>query len=117
MMGSDEECGGSRKPGAEDRGWSSIGRVLGSRTIERSGYAVCGLYHARGDEERGFLGLASKPRSMVCQWFGLKTTRAGFPVWASKLAARFGDLVLKITTTVSWFGPQNQVGYSLSVAP
>jgi hypothetical protein len=32
------------------------GRVLGGRTIERSGGAVCGLHHARGDEERGFLG-------------------------------------------------------------
>jgi hypothetical protein len=30
---------------------------------------------------------------------------------------RFGDLVLKITAAVSWFWPQNQVGYSLSVAP
>jgi hypothetical protein len=30
---------------------------------------------------------------------------------------RFGDLTHKITTTVSWFGPQNQVGYGLSVAP
>jgi hypothetical protein len=30
----------------------------------------------------------------------------GFPVWASKPAA-----------TVSWFGPQNQVGFDLSVAP
>jgi hypothetical protein len=29
----------------------------------------------------------------------------------------FGDLGLKITMTVSWFGPQNQVGFSLSVAP
>jgi hypothetical protein len=29
----------------------------------------------------------------------------------------FGDLELKITTTVSWFGPQNQVGFGLSVAP
>jgi hypothetical protein len=27
----------------------------------------------------------------------------------------FGDLGLKITATVSWFGPQNQVGFSLSV--
>jgi hypothetical protein len=26
-------------------------------------------------------------------------------------------LGLKITATVSWFGPQNQVGFSLSVAP
>jgi hypothetical protein len=32
------------------------GRVLSSRTIERSGGAVCGLHHARGDEEREFLG-------------------------------------------------------------
>jgi hypothetical protein len=29
---------------------------------------------------------------------------------------RFGDLAHKITTTVSWFGPQNQAGYRLSVA-
>jgi hypothetical protein len=32
------------------------GRVLGGRAIERSGGAVCGLHHARGDEEREFLG-------------------------------------------------------------
>jgi hypothetical protein len=29
----------------------------------------------------------------------------------------FGDLGLKITATDSWFGPQNQVGFGLSVAP
>jgi hypothetical protein len=29
----------------------------------------------------------------------------------------FGDLGLKITATVSWFGPQNQAGFGLSVAP
>jgi hypothetical protein len=29
----------------------------------------------------------------------------------------FGDLVHKITVAVSWFGPQNQVGYGLSVMP
>jgi hypothetical protein len=32
------------------------GRVLGGRTIERSGDAVCGLHCARRDEERGFHG-------------------------------------------------------------
>jgi hypothetical protein len=31
------------------------GRVLGGRTIGRSGDAVCGMHHARG-KERGFLG-------------------------------------------------------------
>jgi hypothetical protein len=29
----------------------------------------------------------------------------------------FGDLGFKITAMVSWFGPQNQVGFDLSVAP
>jgi hypothetical protein len=29
----------------------------------------------------------------------------------------FGDLGVKITMTVSWFGPQNQAGSGLSVAP
>jgi hypothetical protein len=32
------------------------GRVLGGRAIEWSGGAMCGLHHARGDEEHGFLG-------------------------------------------------------------
>jgi hypothetical protein len=29
----------------------------------------------------------------------------------------FGDLGLKITATISWFVPQNQVGFGLSVVP
>jgi hypothetical protein len=29
MMGSDEDHGRSRRPIAEDRGWSSTGRILG----------------------------------------------------------------------------------------
>jgi hypothetical protein len=32
------------------------GWVLCGRTIERSGDVVCGLHHARGDEEHMFLG-------------------------------------------------------------
>jgi hypothetical protein len=32
------------------------GQVLGGRAIGRSGGTVCGLHHARGDEEREFLG-------------------------------------------------------------
>jgi hypothetical protein len=31
------------------------GQVLGGRTIERSGGAVCGLHRAHEDEKRGFL--------------------------------------------------------------
>jgi hypothetical protein len=42
----------------------------------------------------------------------------GFPGLGLKTGSSwFGDLGLKITTTVSWFVPQNQVGFGLSVAP
>jgi hypothetical protein len=58
MVGSDEDRGRSRRLGAEDQKWSSIGLVLGGWMIERSGNAVCGLHHAQGDKERQFLGLA-----------------------------------------------------------
>jgi hypothetical protein len=66
MAGTDEDLDRSRRPGVEDQGRSSTGRVLDGWTIERSGDAVCGLHHAQVDEESGFLGLVSKPRSMVC---------------------------------------------------
>jgi hypothetical protein len=56
MMGDDDDLGSSRRPGAEDQGWSSTGRVLGDRTIGRSGGVVCGLHRAHGYVERGFLG-------------------------------------------------------------
>jgi hypothetical protein len=58
MAGSDKDRGKSRRLGAENRGWSSIGRVLGGRTIKRSGDVVCGLHRAQGDEECRFLSLA-----------------------------------------------------------
>jgi hypothetical protein len=38
MVYNDEDHGRSRRPGAEDRGWS-----------HRSGGTVCGLHLARGD--------------------------------------------------------------------
>jgi hypothetical protein len=55
MAVSNEDHGRSRRPGAEDQD-GRTSRVLGSRMIERSGDAVCGMHHARGDDERGFLG-------------------------------------------------------------
>jgi hypothetical protein len=56
MVGSDEDHERSRRPGVEDRRWSSTGRVLGGRTIGMSGDTVCDLYCAQGDEEHKFLG-------------------------------------------------------------
>jgi hypothetical protein len=69
------------------------------------------------NQGRRFLPVWPQNQWLQFLWFGLKTTRSGFPVWASKPAARFGDLAYKITTVVYWFGPQNQVGYGLSVVP
>jgi hypothetical protein len=82
MAGSDGDRGRSRRPGAEDQRWLSIGRVPSGRMIERSGDAVCGLHRAQGDEEHEFLGLALKARSTICQWFSLKITGSGFLDWA-----------------------------------
>jgi hypothetical protein len=49
MAGSDEYHGRSRRAGAEDQGWS---HRSGTQWLD--------------DREVGFLGRASKPRSMVC---------------------------------------------------
>jgi hypothetical protein len=48
MACSDEDRGRSRRPSVEDRD-GRTGWVLGGRTVERSGGAVCGLHLARGD--------------------------------------------------------------------
>jgi hypothetical protein len=84
MAGNDEDYGKSRRPGAEDRGWSSTVQVLGGRMIVRLGDAVYGLHRAQGDKKRRFLGLASKPRSTVSPSLASKPVASGFPVWASK---------------------------------
>jgi hypothetical protein len=56
LADSDEDRGRSRRPSAEDRGWSSTGRILGGWMIRRSGVTMYSLYHAQGDKERVFLG-------------------------------------------------------------
>jgi hypothetical protein len=53
-----------------------------------------------------FLGWASKLRWWRVSQFGPQN----WQLW-------FGDLGLKITAMVSWFGHQNHAGFSLSVAP
>jgi hypothetical protein len=46
MADSNEDRDRSRRLSAEDRGWSTTGRILGGRMIKRSGDTVCGMYHA-----------------------------------------------------------------------
>jgi hypothetical protein len=76
-----------------------------------------------------FFGLASKSVATVFSGFASKPVVTISPGLASKPVARvsqfgpqnrqlwFSDLGLKITATVSWFGPQYQVGDGLSVVP
>jgi hypothetical protein len=105
MVGSDEDQNRSRRLGAEDRGWSNTGRVLGGWTIEMSGDTACGLYRAQEDEEREFLGLPSKPRSTVSPGLTSKPVATVLVVWPQNHSLGF------------WFGLQNQVGYGLLVTP
>jgi hypothetical protein len=46
MTSSDEDRDRTKRPGAEDQGWSSIGRILGGWTVERSDDVVYGLHRA-----------------------------------------------------------------------
>jgi hypothetical protein len=48
---------------------------------------------------------------------GLKTGSNGLVIWASKSPQWFGDLGLKITMTVSWFGIQNHADFDLLIVP
>jgi hypothetical protein len=50
----------------------------------RSDGIVCGLHHAQAGVERGFLGLASKPRSTVSPSLASTLVALGFLIWASK---------------------------------
>jgi hypothetical protein len=53
--------------------------------IERSGDAVCGLHRPQTDKECGFLGSASKTRSMVSFGLASKPVAMVLVVWlASK---------------------------------
>jgi hypothetical protein len=73
-------------------GQAQVGYLVVGRL--RGWVMLCAVYTMH--EEREFLGLASKLRSTIFKWFGLKTIGAGFPVWGSKSPRWFLDLILKI---------------------
>jgi hypothetical protein len=62
---------------------------------QRSGDAVCGLHRAQGDEERGFLGLASKLRSTVSPKLATKPMATVLVVWPQNHLLGFPGLGLK----------------------
>jgi hypothetical protein len=92
MACSDEDHGRNRRPGVENCGWS-----------HRSGTRW------PGSREVGWRRVRSAPGmwrlEVRVSWLSLKTGSFGLVIWG-----------LKITATVSWFGPQNHVGFGLSVA-
>jgi hypothetical protein len=89
--------------------------------IKRLGDAVCGLHRTRRNEEREFSGLASKPSSMVCQWFGLKTPgTVSFGLASKPVAMVFFGLASKPVAMV-FFGlaskPVATVSFGLATKP
>jgi hypothetical protein len=78
---------------------------------------------------RSLSGLASKPTGRFLPVWPQNWWQRFLLVWSQyqwlrisqvgpqNRQLRFGDLVFKITAIVSWFGPQNQAGFGLSVAP
>jgi hypothetical protein len=72
--------------------------------VAQVGYSVAG-------RSRGRVTLCA-----VCTGH-VETRSTSFLVEPQNRQLCFGDLGLKITATVSWFGPQNQVDFGLSVAP
>jgi hypothetical protein len=97
-VGNDEDRGRSRRLGVVDQGWSSTDRVLGGWMIGRSGDTVCGLHHVEGDEECGFLGLASNPRSTVSPALASKMMATVLVVWPQNYSLGFPSLCLKTSS-------------------
>jgi hypothetical protein len=62
-------------------------------------------------------GLASKPTATVSGGLASKPAVTVFPFGPQNRRLRFDDLGFKITVMVSWFGPQKQAGFGLSVVP
>jgi hypothetical protein len=108
IMCSDEDCGRSRRPDAEDRGWLHRsgtrwpgGREIGWHRVRsaswtwRRGARVSWLSLKTKDDGLsvvwpqnhwdGFSSVCvSKPMATVCEWFGLKTTQTVFTGLALK---------------------------------
>jgi hypothetical protein len=107
--------------------------VSGGLTSKPAATVSCGLTSKPTVTVSG--GLAPKPAAAVFSSLASKLVATVSPGLASKLTVgflvepqkqggvgfpdqlQFSDLGLKITVTVSWFRPQNQAGFGLSVAP
>jgi hypothetical protein len=94
---------------------SSTGRVHDGQTIERSGDAVCGLHRAQGNEERGFLGSATKPRSTVSPSLASKPMATVLVVWPQNHSLRFPGLGLKTSSCGLVIRPRKSLRWVLGL--
>jgi hypothetical protein len=77
--------------------------------IKRSG-VVCGLHRAQGDEDREFLGLASKPRLTVSPSLASKPlTTVSLGLASRPVATVSPGLDSKLVATVLMVWPQNHL--------
>jgi hypothetical protein len=99
MAGSDKDLSRSRRPGAEDRRWSSTGQVLGGQTIRRSGDTVCICVVYKETRSAGLLVWPQHQcHRLPC--LDLKIGSSGLVIWASKSPWRFLSLGLKTKLTM-----------------
>jgi hypothetical protein len=98
-------------------GWASKPRVTVFSGLTSKSVAMVFSGLASKWVAKIFFGLASKPVVTVSPDLASKPVAQVSRCGLQNRQLQFGDLSLKITVTVSWFGPQNQAGFGLSVAP
>jgi hypothetical protein len=98
---------------------------VGYSVARRSLCAICTMHRAGAawhavswlSLKTKVVGLVSKPLGRFVSGLASKPLGRFLVVWPQNRQLQFGDLGLKIIMTVSWFVPQNQSGFGLSVAP
>jgi hypothetical protein len=108
MVGNDEDRGSSRRYGAENHGWSSIGRAMlhAVCTVDEETRSVSFLIWPEKHGQWGVSGSASWPHNHG-QWgvSGSASKQMGrvSQFGPQNRQLRIGDLGLKIIAIISWF--------------
>jgi hypothetical protein len=98
----------------QSRGWVALCAVYSMHVETRT---TCFLVEPQNQGRRFVSGLASKPLGRFSPVWPQNRWRRVYRFGPQNWQLQFGDLGLKITMMISWFGPQNQLGFGLSVAP
>jgi hypothetical protein len=98
-------------------GWASKPRSTVCQWFSLKTTGTCFLVWPQNQGWRFVSGLASKPLGRFLLVWPQNRWRRVSQFDPQNRQLWFSDLGIKIKVTVSWFGPQNQVGYSLLVVP